>query len=282
MEISSNQVTTIAAVQMYPQLKMKTENLVNCLKKLDEAASNGANLIAFPELTLSGYIFESQEEALSIAETVPGTSTEQVSQKCASLGVHVVVGLVEKEDGKIYNTAVLIGPEGITGKYRKTHLPKCGVDRFVEKGNIPYIVFDTNVGKLGIQICYDVVHPEGFRCLALNGAEIIVHIANYPEGVEFVPNLVLPTRVLENRVHLITCGRVGIERGVRFIGSSMIIDADSTVLARASGEEIVYGQFDLSKARSKRVVIKPGENESDLFGDRRPELYGAICQPRIP
>jgi len=278
MEGSSNQVV-VAAVQMNPRLKMKSENLANCVKKLDEAAKNDATLIAFPELTLSGYIFEDQKEALSIAEPVPGPSTDQVFQKCASLSVHAVVGLVEKEGSKIFNTAVLIGPERIIGKYRKTHLPKCGVDRFVDKGNITYTVFPTMVGKLGIQICYDVQHPEGFRCLALNGAEIIVNIVNYPEGVEFMPNFVLPTRVVENRVHLLTCDRVGMERGVRFLGSSMIIDADSKVLARANGEEIIYGQFDLGKARSKRIVIKPGENEIDLFKDRRPELYGDICRP---
>lgn len=141
------------------------------------------------------------------------------------------------------------------------------------------MVFDTRVGRLGIQICYDVQHPEGFRCLALSGADIIVNIVNYPQGVQFMSSLVLPTKVFENRVHLLTCDRVGMERGVKFIGSSIIIDACSQVLARANGEEIVYGQFDLSAARSKRVVIKLGENEIDLFMDRRPELYGAICEP---
>ena len=277
MKSGSVQVT-VAAVQMYPQLKMTLENLNTCLNKLDEAAKKGATLVAFPELTLSGYIYKSREEALSIAETIPGPSIDKVVKKCASLGVHVVIGLIEKEGGKIYNTAVLIGPKGIMGKYRKTHLPKRGVDRFVEEGNIPYKVIKTDVGKLGIQICYDVQHPEGFRCLALQGAEIIVNITNYPQGVEFMPNLVLPTRVIENRVHLLTCGRIGIERDVKFIGGSMIIDADRTVLARASGEQIIYSTLDLSKPRSKRIVIKQGENEIDLFDDRRPELYGEICR----
>lgn len=123
MDSSSNRVT-VAAVQMCPKLKMKSENLAICLKKLEEAARNGAKLIAFPELTLSGYIFESQKEALSIAESIPGPSIKQLSQRCASLGVYAVIGLIEKEDGKIYNTAVLAGSEGIIGKYRKTHLPK--------------------------------------------------------------------------------------------------------------------------------------------------------------
>ena len=276
MKARSDQVT-VAAVQMRPRLKMISENLANCLQRLEEVARNRANIIAFPELTLSGYIFESREEALSIAETVPGPSTEQVSQKCASLGVHVIIGLIEKEGDKIYNTAVLIGPRGIISKYRKTHLPPCGVDRFVEKGNIGYKVHDTSVGKLGIMICYDVHHPEGFRCLAINGAEIIVSIANYPRGVEFMAKFILPARVIENHVHLLNCDRVGTERGVRFLGHSRIIDADSKVLAKARGEEIIYAQLDLSKARAKKAVIRQGENEIDLFSDRRPELYGDIC-----
>jgi len=257
---------------------MTAVNLNACLIKLDEAAKKGATLIAFPELTLSGYIYNSQEEALSIAETVPGPSINKVVERCFSLSAHVVVGLIEEEEGKIYNTAVLISPRGILGKYRKTHLPKCGVDRFVEKGNIPYKVIETEVGNLGIQICYDVQHPEGFRCLALQDAEIIVNITNYPEGVEFMPDFVLPTRVIENRVHLLTCGRIGIERDVKFIGGSMIIDADGTVLARASGEQIIYSTLDLSKPRSKKIIIKQGENEIHLFNDRRPDLYGEICR----
>ena len=278
--IDKSDLVTVAAVQMCPQLKMPSANLANCLNRLDVATKKGARLIAFPELALSGYIFDSKEEALLIAETIPGTSTQQLSQKCVSLGVYVVIGLIEKEGDNIYNTAVLIGPSGIIGKYRKTHLPRCGVDRFVAKGDIPYEVFDTSVGKLGIQICYDVQHPEAFRCLALDGAEIIINIADYPEGVEFMPNLILPTRVIENRIHLLTCGRVGIERGVRFIGGSTIIDAYSKVLASADGEEIIYGQLDINRARSKGAVDEPGEKGVNLLQDRRPELYGAICRPR--
>jgi len=279
MEADANQVN-VAAVQMCPQLNMTSKNLANCLERLDEAVRNGANLIAFPEATLSGYVFESKEEVLLIAETVLGPSVEKVCQRCASLGVHAVIGLIEKEDGKIYNTAVLIGPEGIITKYRKTHLPFCGADRFVEKGDIPYKVFDTQVGKLGIQICYDVMHPEGFRSLALNGAEIIINIVNYPQGVEFMSEYILPARVSENRVHLVTCDRVGTERGVRFLGHSRIIGADSEVLVKATGEEIIYAQLDLNKAREKRLIIEPGEIENDVFEDRRPELYGDICKPK--
>jgi len=279
MEARSNQVK-VAAGQVNPQLKMISGNLARCLGGLDEAAKKGANLIVFPELTLSGYIFESREEALTIAETIPGSSTEHLSQKCKSLGVHAVIGLIEKEGSSVYNAAVLFGPNGIIGKYRKTHLPKCGVDLYVDKGDIAYEVHDTSVGKLGIQICYDLQHPEGVRCLALGGAEIIVNIADYPEGVEFMTDFIVQARVIENRVHLVTCGRVGTERGTRFIGGSSIISANSEVLAKADGEEIIYGLLDLNMTASKRAVIRQGENESNLFSDRRPELYGAICQSK--
>lgn len=277
MESNANLVT-VAAVQFCPKLKMKTENLAVCLTKLEEAARNGAILIAFPECALSGFVFEDRQEALALAETIPGPSTNQVAQKCASLHVYTVIGLIEEEGCKLYNSAAFIGPDGLIGKYRKTHLPQAGVDRFTEKGNIPYEVYNSKVGRLGIQICYDIQHPEGVRCLALNGAEIIVNITNYPEGVEFMPDFVLPTRVIENRVHLLTCDRIGVERGVRFIGKSIIIDADSQICAKANEEDIIYAQLDLSRARVKRVVTKTGASEIDLFKDRRPELYGSICQ----
>lgn len=268
----------VAAVQMNPKLKMISENLNTCLCKIEDVAKKGAALIAFPELTLSGYIYENRDEVLSIAETIPGPSINKIAEKCVSLKTHVIIGLIERDNEKIFNSAVLIGPRGILGKYRKTHLPLCGADRFVERGDIPYEVIQTDVGKLGIQICYDVQHPEGVRCLALKGAEIVVNIANYPLGVEFMADFVLHTRVLENRVHILTCDRIGIERGVRFIGTSMILDADNTILSRARGEQIIYAKLDLNKSRIKRKIIKQGENEIDLFNDRRPELYAEICK----
>jgi len=269
----------VSAVQICPRLLSKSDNLEKTLRMVETAARNGARLIALPELTLTGYIFNSLAEAMPVAETVPGPSTEELAHKCAELDVYTVIGLLERDADSVYNTAVLLGPKGIIGKYRKTHLPYCGVDRFVSKGDIEYTVYDTEVGRVGMQICYDLQHPEGSRVLTLKGVQILVNIANWPTGVEFMPDFVIPTRVIENRIHLLACDRVGLERGTRFIGSSMIIDADSKPLVRASKdeEEIIYAKLEPGKASQKRVVITPGENEIDIFADRRPELYGAIC-----
>jgi predicted amidohydrolase len=280
MAAHSDQLT-VAAVQTCPQLGMISANLADSLRKIDQAAHEGATLLAFPELSLSGYLFDSLDEASSVAETVPGPATEILADKCASLGLHVVVGLIEEDCTNYYNTAALIGPDGLVGKYRKTHLPQLGVDRFVKPGNLPYTVFDTPLGKLGVLICYDVHHPEPLRCLALDGAEVVISLSNYPVGIAFMPQYVLPTRVIENRVHLIGCNRVGEERGCQFIGSSMILDADSTVIATATRnqEDIIYGRLDVGKSRSK--AIKAGNSAVDLFADRRPELYATICRARV-
>jgi len=267
-----------AAVQMRPKLGKVSENLAYCLKSLDEAADKGARLVVFPEMALSGYIFNSKDEAMPVAETIPGPCTDALSKRCAALGVYAAVGLLEKEKSKMFNAAVFVGPEGLKSKYRKAHLPACGADLFVNKGDIPYEVLETGVGKIGMQISYDVHHPEGVRCLALKGAEIIANLVNYPTGVEFMYRYVLPSRVVENRLHLVTANRVGTERGVRFIGHSMIIDADSRVLARAKKEEIIYAELDLSRAREKRDIIDDGKNANNVIEDRRPELYGEICK----
>lgn len=269
----------VAAVQMRPELAEVSKNLAYCLRSLDDAAARGARLVVFPEMSLTGYIFESRNEVMSVAETVPGPVTEKLSRRCASLDVYAAVGLAEKDGRKVFNAAVLISPDGNISKYRKTHLPACGADLFVDKGDIPYQVVDTRVGKLGLQICYDVQHPEGVRCLALKGVEIIANLVNYPRGVEFMYRYILPSRVIENRVHLVTSNRTGTERGVKFIGNSRIIDADSRVLARAKGEEIIYAELDLSRAREKRDIID-GKNANNVIEDRRPEMYGEICKPR--
>jgi len=178
----------------------------------------------------------------------------------------------------LYNSAVLIGKQGIIGHYRKIHLPFLGLDRFVSGGDIPFKVYDTKFGKLGWAICYDGSFPETVRVLALNGADIIALLTNWPEGLERIPKYVVPTRAIENIVNYIAVNRVGKERGIRFIGKSKIVDPAGKILAEAGSdrEEMIFAEVHLQQARQKRVVVVPGENESDRFNDRRPEFYGDI------
>jgi predicted amidohydrolase len=249
---------------------------------METAAGAGAQLIVFPEAALSGYIFRSLEESLSVIEPIPGPITERLADSCRKLNVYTVIGLLEEDRGKYYNAAVLIGPAGLIGKYRKLHLPYVGIDRFLNHGDLPLQVYDADIGRIGLSICYDLDFPEHSRTLGLMGAEYIVTVANWPEGIEFIPEHVLHTRARENIVHQIAVNRVGEERGVRFFGRSKFINCLGASLAEGKPykPDIIYTEIDLELPREKHLVIIPGELEVDIIRDRRPEFYRILTEPQ--
>jgi len=270
----------IAAVQIDPKIGANAENLDKILRFARTAAAGGAHLIVFPECALCGYMFTSRAEVLPFAETVPGPATEAVAGFCRETGSHVVFGLLEKDGQKYYNSSALIGPQGLIGCYRKAHLVYLGADRFLDKGDRPYRIYQTPVGNLGLLICYDINFPEAARSMALQGADILILPTNWPQGRAKVPRYVIVTRAYENKVNLVAADRVGEERGARFLGTSRILNCWGDPLAEAgtTAEEIIYGEVSLSEARQKHVVLVPGEFEYDFIGDRRPELYGKLGQ----
>ena len=274
----------IAAVQMEPKIMANRENLDKMLLEARRAAKSGAELIVFPECILSGYLFTSREEAIPFMEPVPGPATGELADCCRELGIHIIVGLLEIDKGSCFNTAVLVSPQGLVGKYRKTHLPFLGVDRFIDPGNQPFQVYPTQIGNIGLHICYDCNFPESARVMALSGADILALPTNWPEGRDRISKYVVNTRALENKVHLVAANRVGTECGTRFIGHSKIVDAWGDTLAEASGdnEEIIYAEISLKEARQKHIIFKPGEFEMDFLSDRRPELYGDLTRTDIP
>lgn len=270
--------------QTEPRLGESARNLEGCLSWLEEAAAAGCELVVLPECATSGYVFGSEKEAARSAESVPGPSVEALERACARLGLHCVAGLLERDGNHLHNTAVLVGPEGLVGRYRKTHLPLLGVDRFVAPGDEPPGVFDTPLGRIGIEICYDLRFPELTRTLALHGAEIVVHPTNWPTAVRTLADFLTRARAAENRIFLLTANRVGREGGTEFFGRSQVVDPGGTCLIEAGEdrEELVVAEIDPSQAREKDRVIVPGEYELHLFGDRRPELYGALVEEASP
>jgi predicted amidohydrolase len=270
----------MAAVQMEPKLMKVKENLGSIVSAAREAADNRANLIVFPECSLTGYIFSSRQEALSFAETIPGSSTEKIASLCQELKVYIIFGLLEKEGDRLFNDVAFVGPQGLIAGYRKNHLPFLGVDRFVDIGDRPFQVHQTPIGNIGLLICYDIAFPESSRVMTLLGADVLVLSTNFPQGRGEKYSHVIYARAFENRVHLVSANRVGSERGYSFAGLSEIVDASGEVLSLASPdkEEIIYGEVSLDSARQKRLTLIPGEFEVDFIKDRRPELYGLITR----
>jgi predicted amidohydrolase len=269
-------VWNIAGVQIDCRLGEKPHNLDLMRRKLRKAADAGARLVVFPECALTGYSFESKEEAWPLAETLPGPATEALTADCRELGVRVVFGLLERDGGRLFNACAVVGPRGFVAGYRKIHLPYLGVDRFATPGDRPFAVHDLDGLRLGINICYDGSFPESSRVLALLGADLIALPTNWPTGAGascHVPE----ARALENHVYYLAVNRVGEERGFRFIGQSRLIDYRGEVIAAArDGEGIIGAEIEPEKARDKRVVVVPGKYEVNRVGDRRPEMYGPL------
>lgn len=242
-----------------------------------------SDLIVFPEAVLSGYMYESRDDARAGAVRADGPELRRIVELCAELGVHAIVGLLEQgESDELYNTAVLIDDEGsVLGRYRKTHLPCLGVDRFVDKGLEVPPVISTKHGRIGLAICYDLRFPETARALALAGAEIIAQPSTWPYEAEMLAEHFVPVRACENRVFLAVANRADSEAGVEFMGRSQIAapSGERLVEAGTDGEQVLTTTVVLADARNKRIINVPGSYEVSLFDDRRPELYQQIVSP---
>ena len=275
---------TLAGVQMDPFLMDKEANLARMIDSVEQAVAKQSRLVVFPECALTGYCFESLQEALPYAETIPGPSTERLAGVCRKAQVYLVLGMLEKDGDRCFNAAALIGPEGVVGKYRKVHLPFLGVDRFVDSGDLGFEVHQTRLGRIGLNICYDGSFPESARTLALGGADMILLPTNWPKGAEEFAEFLVNARGLENHVFSVAVNRVGKERGFRFIGRSRIVNPSGRTLALASpdGEEIIYAEIDPSTARDKHITRVPGKHQINRFKDRRPQYYGKIVEAPDP
>lgn len=270
----------IAAVQMDVTLADKPRNLDRISSALAETTAQGAQLTIFPECAVTGYCFDSLDEALPSGEAVPGPSCQQLTEVCAQLDSHAIVGLLERDGDRLFNACALIGPSGVVGSYRKIHLPFLGIDRFTTPGDRPFAVHAMGDARIGMNICYDSAFPESARSMALDGADLIALPTNFPPGAECMAEHVVNTRAMENKVFYACVNRVGHERGFDFIGHSKICDTSGRILAEAphAEEAVLYAELDLEQARTKRIVRVPDKHIIDRFVDRRPEMYGRLVQ----
>jgi predicted amidohydrolase len=268
---------TIAGVQMDCRLADKETNREGIRRKLRAAAERGARLVVFPECALTGYGYESLDEAWPHAEPLPGPTTDAFAADCRELGVYALFGLLERDGDRLFNACALVGPQGFLAGYRKIHLPVLGIDRFATPGDRPFAVHDLGGLRLGMNICYDGSFPESSRVLTLLGADLVVLPTNWPTGARAAACYLTQARALENHVYYLAVNRVGEERGFRFIGQSRVIDYNGEIVAAAEeGEDILFAVIDPEAARHKHVVVVPGRHEVNRVGHRRPEMYGPL------
>ncbi len=255
--------------QFNPEFLAREKNLE---RMVSQVSATKADLIVFPELATSGYTFSSVSEVEQSAETSQNGLTAIVMRKAAwENQCSIVVGFAEKDGNHIYNSAMLINPNGECHVYRKTHL-FLEEKKIFSPGNTGFQVFSAKHDvKVGMMICWDWIFPESARTLMLKGAQIIAHPAN----------LVLPwcqqamlIRSLENRIFTITANRTGFEKNGRlinkFTGHSQVTGTKGDLLLQASEKEeyIRVVEIETEEANDKSVTAS-----NDLIADRRPEYY---------
>jgi predicted amidohydrolase len=266
---------------MKPKLGALDANLEQILNWLEPVALAGSKLVVFPECALSGYGFSSRQEGLDHAVSLDSAPIRKVVAACQRHQCFCVLGLLERDDGRLFNACVLTGPGGVLGSYRKVHLPFLGIDMFVDPGDRAFAVHDAGGLKVGMHICYDAGFPETARILALLGADILVLPTNWPTHSECAAEHMIPTRAMENTVYVMAVNRVGEESGFRFIGASSIVEPSGRVLAKAGPnfEEVLQADIEPAIARRKLLVRVPGRHEINRIADRRPRFYEPLIAP---
>jgi predicted amidohydrolase len=257
-----------AVVQMCPEFGDVARNIARAEEMV---SSKSADVYVLPELALSGYLFESRAEATSLAQTPGDSSFDGLADLARDAGAAIVVGFAELAEDALYNSSLLLSPDGSRSVYRKIQL-FWGEKAVFEPGDRRPHVVEAAGARLGMMICFDWIFPEVARTLALAGAQVLCHSAN----------LVLPycqaalvTRCIENRVFALCANRTGSEARVgqelTFTGMSEIVAPNGEIMVRASAdrEEILVADIDPAIADNKRVTP-----ENDLFTDRRTDLYG--------
>ena len=279
-------VVTIACVQMGPVVGEKERNVERTLAFIEEAAGQAARLIVLPELCNSGYVFNSREEAFELAEEIPGGPTCRAwIDSARKQGLHLVAGIAERDGQVLYNAAVVVGPSGFVGKFRKAHLWN-EENLFFEPGNLGFPVLKTPLGRIGTFICYDGWFPESYRLCALQGADIVciptnwVPIPGQAKNREAMANILVMAAAHANSVFVAAADRVGVERGQPFIGQSLIVSYTGWPIggpASPDKEEIIYAEANLADARRER-----NWNEyNQVLRDRRTDVYDEMLGAKV-
>lgn len=266
LKVSRGKIT-IAAVQMDCITKDKVKNLSKALSFLDEFGGK-ADIACFPELFTTGYNLKVLENDFhSLAEPIPGGTTELMARKATELGLSILGTIVEREGEALYDTTFIIDKGGeLIGKYRKSHLyPK--EHRFFKAGE-ELQVFELGGIKVGVAICFEHAFPPIFTILALKGAQVIFIPSAVPVGYEYLLNLRTRARAQDNQIFVVAVNRVGHEGAISYCGRSLVVNPRGEVIAEASPEkeEILVVELDLQ-------LIDEEREQEPVLRNLRPELY---------
>ncbi len=261
---------TVASLQNSPEFGNIRANLHDLIGLLPP----GCDLAVLPELCATGYQFRDRDEVMDLAEVIapghePGPITTRLSEVAEASGTTIIAGVAERDGDRLFNSAVLLRPDGSRSIYRKIHL-FMDEKKLFDPGDLGFSVVDACGVKVGMMVCFDWIFPEAARTLALQGAQIIAHPSNLV--LPWCPQAMI-TRSLENGVFTMTANRIGRElrtdTPLEFIGLSQVISPTGERLVQLGKEETGAAVVTINITEADKKITAA----NDLFADRRPEFY---------
>jgi 5-aminopentanamidase len=274
-------LTRVACCQVAPRIGQPGANRAAGLAAAKAAAAAGAAIVVLPELSASGYVFRDAAEARTLAEPADGPTAAGWAALAGEYGITIVGGICELgADGLLYNSALVVDAAGVRAAYRKAHLWDAEKLVFTPGDAAPPVI-DTAGTSLSVVVCYDLEFPEWVRLPALAGAHLLCAPANWPAtprpaGERPMDVVRAQAAACINRMFVAVCDRAGVERGVDWVGGSVIIDADGWPLAGpdpGDHEITLVADCALASAADKRI-----SERNDVLADRRPSLYAGVTR----
>lgn len=273
---------TIAVVQFAPKLGEVEENLARMAQWVERICQEQeTNLIIFPELSTTGY--ECGMRFTELAQRIPGHATSYLGERASQCNTHILFGMAEegKPESVIYDTAVLIAPEGeVVAKYQKTHLK--GEERLAFRPGYRYTVVETALGPLGMLIGWDIAFPEAARSLALQGAELLCVCANWEKPHQAEWRTYIYARAFENSAFVAAANRVGEEYTYAFLGDSLIVGPRGETYALLTGEtaegEAPHEKEGYAVATIDLDNVRKYRDDFQLLQARQPRAYRELVK----
>jgi predicted amidohydrolase len=262
----------------------RDDNLDKALTAIDRAASDGADVVVFGEMYLSGYRTDEWLHKWASHVSPPDRHVQALIDKARDQGVVILMGagtFGAVMPGDVYNSTLVVCPEGLAGVYRKSHVAAfpysdgVALERCFYSPGRELPVFETPAGRMGVHICYDISFPEVARVQTLKGAEMLINSSGSAAGFEEYWDHLAYTRAVENLTWYVVCSAVGQQRDTKLFGGSRIIDPGGVVVAAAkhNEEDYIFADLDLDRPRSVRST-------SHTLSIRQPELYAPIAEPQ--
>lgn len=286
----------VASVEFNPQFLQLDSNITGIVNSIIPAAKNNAKLIVLPEAATTGYIYKDRQQLEPYLDTIPGKTTAAIAKITQQYHTYVAVGIIEKDPdtGVVYNSAALIGPNGYIGKYRKNQLNPSD-NKWSSRGNLSFPVFDTEIGKIALLICYDDTHLQSLLLPNLRGADILAYITSSDILPKFEKGSNSNHTTIGNissisgwvGINVVASNRTGNETNpvtgdiTHFVGGASIWDSSGTLLNSAAvstwtnpGQaQTIYATID---------TAKPNTQKDFWLAHRRPELYQDYNYYRAP